>query len=130
MAPHTEHAAEQALQYRALRLRNITLAERQFETAAVARSRMGLSTGSDHVGADQSYPWTQGSGVRNSDMGVSEIGGGARSLGQTGEVLSRKSRLQVRFPCFTRLSSAGADVAVCTHMYSSNERERSNVWAP
>jgi len=37
------------------------------------------------------------SGVRDSGDGVPGIGGGARSFGQTGEVLSRKNRLQVRF---------------------------------
>eukprot|EP00752_Nemacystus_decipiens_P004480 g4092.t1 len=47
------------------------------------------------VGASESEPWAGDSGLRVSDEGASGIGGGARSFGQTGEVLSRKNRLQV-----------------------------------
>ncbi len=58
-------------------------------------------------------------------MGVSEIGGGARSLGQTGEVLSRKSRLQVRFPCLPVLRQPATKVAVW-----SESGEHSDDWVP
>lgn len=59
---------------------------------------MVLPRGSvDDVGGRESDPRAGDGGVRDSDEVVPGIGGGARSFGQTGEVLSRKNRLQVRF---------------------------------
>lgn len=47
-------------------------------------------------GPGQNDPQAEDSGVPNSnELGFSGIGGGARSFGKTGEVLSRKNRLQV-----------------------------------
>lgn len=60
---------------------------------------MVLPRGSDDdVAAREGDPWAGDSGVRDTDEGIPGIGGGARSFGQTGEVLSRKNRLQVRLP--------------------------------
>lgn len=60
---------------------------------------MVLPRGSDDdVGGRESDPWAGDGGVGDSGKGVPGIGGGPRSFGQTGEVLSRKNRLQVRFP--------------------------------
>lgn len=60
---------------------------------------MAIQRGSDDdVGGHDSDPWAGDGGARDADEGIPGIvGGGARGFGQTGEVLSRKNRLQVRF---------------------------------
>ncbi|CAN0346344.1 unnamed protein product [Ectocarpus sp. 6 AP-2014] len=58
--------------------------------------KMVLPRGSDDVGGHgESGPWPGDSGCSSAEVGTLGTVGGARGLGQTGEVLSRKSRLQV-----------------------------------
>lgn len=67
---------------------------------------MVLPRGSDDVGGHgERGPWPGDSGCSSAEVGTLGTGGGARGLGQTGEVLSRKSRLQVR-------NSGGIDLCV------------------
>lgn len=98
---------------------------------------MVLPRGSAHVGGHgESGPWPGDSGCSSAEVGTLGTVGGARGLGQTGEVLSRKSRLQVRIsggmsfcvprkPRFRPVCERDRMLTVrrqCRHRYIDNQR--------